>query len=369
MRVLLEVSSGADAGRKVRLAVGHELRIGRTEWADFSVPGDGQMSGVHFSLEFDDLACRVQDLNSSNGTFVNGQRIGAATALNNGDEILAGQTRFVVRVEVGESTAAVLPTAEIPGLGIGAVEPFPATGGPPPPAPQANAAPGAEVFPAAATPLEAAGQPTYTSEKCSSGLTLCRGEVAEIAPEDLATRLCQAMPLYLIVDFNNLGSPPPEDIGSPDYLFDWLDDDTAALVSPIVLSQTDFLGWPDLVKQGWGADSVVCLCSKLEKPALLGHLRRVIRAKPNRDDMKGGIIGFCWPGVMSMLLGHNTPAFVQRLLAGIDAVLVEFPDLPETWQLYGDEQVCGTLDQLGFVHKPSQKAADGPPENDQSIAT
>ena len=137
MRVLLEISSGPDAGRQIHLEVGRELRIGRTESADFSVPGDGQISSVHFSLEFDDVACRIQDLNSSNGTFVNGQRITATTELNDGAEILAGQTQFVVHVEIAPATAEILPTAEVSGIGVGAMESAPANVGLPsrPPAP------------------------------------------------------------------------------------------------------------------------------------------------------------------------------------------------------------------------------------------
>lgn len=336
MRVLLEVSSGPDTGRKVGLGAGQELRFGRTEWADFSVPQDGQMSGVHFALETDAAHCYIKDLGSSNGTFVNGRQITAKTVLNNGDEILAGETSFVVCIEGETPAEAILPATEAPGAGVPSVPlPTPAAG----------------------------GQLTYAAEECSSGLTLCRGDVAEIPPEDLATMLCQIEPVYLIVDFKHLGSPPPEELQSPDYLFDWLDADTAAMVSPVVLAQTDFLGWPDLVKEGWGSDAVVCLYSKQEKPALLEHLRYVIRAKPKREDLSGGMVGYCWPNVMGMLLAHNTPKFVGQLLTGIDAVLVELPDLPETWQLYGGKQICGMLDQLGFVHKPPESVVAGPSEN------
>jgi hypothetical protein len=52
--------------------------------------------------------------------------------------------------------------------------------------------------------------------------------------------------------------------------------------------------------------------------------------------------------VLSSLLSHQTPSFVQQLLTGIDAVLVETPDLPETWQLFGTGQILELLDQLGF---------------------
>ena len=58
---------------------------------------------------------------------------------------------------------------------------------------------------------------------------------------------------------------------------------------------------------------------------------------------------------MSMLLAHNTPAFVNRLIAGIEFVLVESADLPERWQLFGQPQVVDLLTRFGFV----QQAAKG----------
>ena len=52
---------------------------------------------------------------------------------------------------------------------------------------------------------------------------------------------------------------------------------------------------------------------------------------------------------MAPLLSFFRPEFVQRLVAGMAAVLVEFADLPETWQVYGLGQVVHDLNQLGFV--------------------
>jgi pSer/pThr/pTyr-binding forkhead associated (FHA) protein len=42
------------------------------------------------------------DLGSSNGTFVNGQRVRSQTALHSGDELRVGDYRFVVEVDRGE---------------------------------------------------------------------------------------------------------------------------------------------------------------------------------------------------------------------------------------------------------------------------
>ena len=75
------------------------------------------------------------------------------------------------------------------------------------------------------------------------------------------------------------------------------------------------------------------------------------------DYLNDPIIGYCWPSVLAPLLSHYTPDFVQRLLEGIDAVLVEFPDLPDTWQLYGRRELVGLLCRLGFELKPVEEGA------------
>lgn len=339
MRVILEVASGAGAGRKALLTPGQRLKVGRTQWSDFSLPDDGHLSGEHFALQTDNLACYIEDLGSSNGTWLNGQRVHERSVVRDGDEIRAGNTRFVVRAEGVAPDAASAPLA---GAAAGASE----TGT-------------RRVAPPAA---ERGVQVPYTVETCSSGLTLCRGRIDQIAPAELAARLARTVPLYLIVDFKNLAAEPPQDCHPEDYLFDWLDPATAAMVSPAVVSPDQCPQWPALVDQGWGNDAVVCLFTEQQKPTLVRHLRRLLRARPKREDLSGGIVGFCWPGVMAMLLAHNTPEFVRQLLDGIQAVLVELPDLTDTWQVYGETQIVELLDRAGFRRQESPEAAARPPE-------
>ena len=54
---------------------------------------------------------------------------------------------------------------------------------------------------------------------------------------------------------------------------------------------------------------------------------------------------------MSMLLAHGMHNFVENFFTGIDAVLIELPDLPENWQFYGPGSVAKMIDELGFVRK------------------
>ena len=55
------------------------------------------MSKQHFALSVEEAGLFVTDMNSSNGTFVNRVKIpsGEKVALKSGDEILAGNIRFM----------------------------------------------------------------------------------------------------------------------------------------------------------------------------------------------------------------------------------------------------------------------------------
>ena len=95
MRVILEVVSGPGQGRKVPLRAGQRLQVGRTEFADLTLAGDGHMSSLHFALETSIDGCQVEDLGSSNGTFVNGERVEEAE-VGPSDELRVGTTRFLM---------------------------------------------------------------------------------------------------------------------------------------------------------------------------------------------------------------------------------------------------------------------------------
>lgn len=98
MRLILEVQSGPAKGKKSWLRSGQKVVIGRTEGSDCVIAHDGQISSRHFSLECSSENCLVRDLGSSNGTFLNGQKVEEAV-VRSGDRIVAGQTTFVVLIE------------------------------------------------------------------------------------------------------------------------------------------------------------------------------------------------------------------------------------------------------------------------------
>ena len=112
MRVTLTVIGGPHAGQ-VFTFVGHDtFLVGRSKRAHFRLPTkDRFFSRVHFLVEVNPPQCRLMDMNSRNGTFVNGQRVEIAD-LKDKDQIRAGHT--VLRVQVEEAAAAPVPQSVEP---------------------------------------------------------------------------------------------------------------------------------------------------------------------------------------------------------------------------------------------------------------
>jgi hypothetical protein len=54
---------------------------------------------------------------------------------------------------------------------------------------------------------------------------------------------------------------------------------------------------------------------------------------------------------MALVLAHHRPADARKLLVGIEAVMLELPDLPDTWQVFGDQNVTAILDAAGLVRQ------------------
>ena len=88
----ITLSNGPCQGRKVYLS--GALRIGRHPYNGMSVP-DLSVSRYHCWVKLKDGTCTVEDLASSNGTFVNGARVWTNRKLRSGDHVRFGMTEFV----------------------------------------------------------------------------------------------------------------------------------------------------------------------------------------------------------------------------------------------------------------------------------
>jgi len=74
-----------------------EVYIGRDPSKCQIVLNDPEVSSVHTVIRKNNIFCTVEDLQSANGTLLNGARINKAE-LNNNDEFIIGSTTFTVRV-------------------------------------------------------------------------------------------------------------------------------------------------------------------------------------------------------------------------------------------------------------------------------
>ncbi|HEV2360712.1 MAG TPA: FHA domain-containing protein [Acidimicrobiales bacterium] len=84
------------AARLVPLKAG-DSSIGRSESNDVALPSDTSVSRTHAVISPRGASFAVRDLGSTNGTYVNGQRLMAEQVLRPGDEIRVGGSRMIFR--------------------------------------------------------------------------------------------------------------------------------------------------------------------------------------------------------------------------------------------------------------------------------
>jgi FHA domain-containing protein len=141
----LKVTGGNALGSTIALDA--ELVIGRSTPGLGSLGGDSEISRVHGRVYHDPSGqLMIEDLGSTNGTFVNGNRISGAQPLRSGDQVRVGQTTMAVEGGAAEGATAV-----------GAIVPPTAAGTPPPPAAYA-ATPPTQPLPPAQPPAPAFAQ-------------------------------------------------------------------------------------------------------------------------------------------------------------------------------------------------------------------
>jgi predicted component of type VI protein secretion system len=112
----LRVVSGKQTGNVIPLVAGRFL-IGREEDCHLR-PGNDLVSRHHCVFKTDEYTVRVRDLGSTNGTFVNGERLRGEVMLNTGDKVRVGTLEFEVVIgeeATGTEADAALAAAAIEG--------------------------------------------------------------------------------------------------------------------------------------------------------------------------------------------------------------------------------------------------------------
>lgn len=158
MPFILQIVSGSQAGRQFEIAEGVSVLVGRGANAQLRVADDDALSSSHFVLQVDGGVCTITDHRSTNGTWVNEQRVEQAV-VNPGDQIYAGATQFVLQVatqplSVAETAPTLVPQMPVSPPPAAARPPAPAPVAPPPP-PVAFAPPAPPPPPPVAAPPQA----------------------------------------------------------------------------------------------------------------------------------------------------------------------------------------------------------------------
>ena len=136
MALLLEIVEGRRAGTTAQLAA--PVVVGRDPSADLALDDD-QASRAHARISPAGGGATVEDLESTNGTWVNGEEVHAPAPAAPGDEIIVGTTVLALRTTEQAARVPSLVGPVPPGLAALETPPRyvePVAGGPGPAAPQ-----------------------------------------------------------------------------------------------------------------------------------------------------------------------------------------------------------------------------------------
>jgi hypothetical protein len=94
----ITVEAGVNPGRTFTLKEGEDFTVGRDKSCDYGLPMYTNISRVHCKVENKAGAVSAYDLDSKNGTYVNGKEI-RSRALRSGDVVELGRIRLRVHIE------------------------------------------------------------------------------------------------------------------------------------------------------------------------------------------------------------------------------------------------------------------------------
>jgi hypothetical protein len=334
MRLVLKIRAGSDAGSEIFVEQGARVRVGRKSPSEYVFPDDSGISRQHFCIECTADASRIQDLNSSNGTWVNGRRVSDAV-LQEGDEIRAGGMTFVVHLERDQPRAAAPAAAKAApppsysqpqlsvALPLAPVESAPPAAGKPPSAP---AAPELSAEERLLGLFREDYQPLYAildgarSPQIYKMLAEARDETKKAAE---AQNPGAAGPTY---------QPPAAGMleGGAQYesLFEGWSKAQLALFAPYLVSLPPWSKLLEkLVKKGWGKSWGVYLTSHVAFAEIRHHFRHFLMV--NLPDGKQVYFRFYDPRVLRVYLPTCTPEEIAYFFGPVSRFAIE-DEKPET---------------------------------------
>ncbi|MEA2478589.1 MAG: hypothetical protein QOJ07_511 [Thermoleophilaceae bacterium] len=209
--LILEIVEGKDAGKQLTLS--GPLDIGRDPGIQLPLPEDGQVSRRHARVTPQNGGVVVEDLGSTNGTFVNDQPIHSPRQLSPGDRLRIGLTVLELRspAQVQARPSAVQRSPQVTALGADVLQHVPEQnlggGAPAGFVPAAGAAPAAPASPGVPPPPPGAENLPFAPPPPLPG---ARGAAPAISPS--AGFLARQTPA---------GYVPPEVVGDDEAVSDY----------------------------------------------------------------------------------------------------------------------------------------------------
>jgi ABC-2 type transport system ATP-binding protein len=117
---VLVFTDGPNAGTSV--PIGRQVLVGRDPQVADVVLDDAEVSRRHATLSPSGAGVTVQDLGSTNGTFVNGARLAGVVPLNDGDRIQVGATVIELRLPSKTVLEPAAVPAPAPGVRANTIE-------------------------------------------------------------------------------------------------------------------------------------------------------------------------------------------------------------------------------------------------------
>lgn len=304
MRIVLEVRNGPRSGHRTWLADGQELKIGRTEWADFAFPDDRTMPDVGVVLKCGTRGCDAKSPSDKHRFLVNGQQVLSHT-LKDGDILQVGNTEFLVSVPLaGNDRRISVPLIWTKGPRSSTTIPS---------------------FP-------------YEMRRCHSGLVCYRADAARFPIRALLPILARRMILYLLV--NGDLAPEEEKAGLAAYREfprDMTRPDDVLEANLRVVTPMDPVDRVALAARLWPSGCITCVLSSREPDHFMTHLASSAFLL-SRHEM-----------LLERLEGA-TSSVLADAFRGVAAVVL--PDSAASWSMFADPQPRPVWQNLGLPTAP-----------------
>ena len=353
MSLLVEIKNGPEAGKKVWIHNGQTLQVGRTDSADLAIESDKLLSRLHFAIDCEPEQCRIRDLGSRNGTFLNSSLI-SVSVLQDGDRVTAGDTEFQVslktkpvapaedvakktwtRERLNKKTDSPAAPSPVPSSPIVldevqrmALQTFAMD---PPQAPleldELTMTMPLHLIPdRPSPPPRVATAPPKSLKQGFQCLTPPRGFAR---PLDLARTLTARPDFFLLINLHNMEHEARSYFLSP------IQGKRFVHVNPgqlVLISTRDEVDCFELFRRAWGRDAMIGLISSAPKDRVAMTIRNFENS-------------FRHPTTLRADLEKSPPEGVAMMFTGIDAILVE-SETVDSWALIVSESSTVDLRQF-----------------------